>query len=126
MPGSPREMITTVERTFPVRIRIAIPPGGLGRRHAQFEELFTALPRAYLPDLGTKVSMFSRARALLTFVACALATPVAAQAPAPTTAFDGIYVGTATITRDQGVCIAIPRVDMTIAGGQVIIHEFLL
>jgi len=35
MPGNPREMITTAERTFPVRIRIAIPPGGLGRRHAQ-------------------------------------------------------------------------------------------
>jgi hypothetical protein len=35
MPGNPREMITTAERTFPVRVRIAIPPGGLGRRHAQ-------------------------------------------------------------------------------------------
>jgi hypothetical protein len=35
MPGNPRDMITTAERTFPVRIRIAIPPGGLGRRHAQ-------------------------------------------------------------------------------------------
>ena len=28
-------MITTAERTFPVRVRIAIPPGRLGRRHAQ-------------------------------------------------------------------------------------------
>src|SRR5215469_15881218 len=35
MPGNPREMITTAERSFPVRIRIAVPPGGLGRRHAQ-------------------------------------------------------------------------------------------
>ena len=35
MPGNPRDMITTAERRFPVRIRIAIPPGGLGRRHAQ-------------------------------------------------------------------------------------------
>src|ERR1700732_1751832 len=35
MPGNPRDMITTAERTFPVRIRFAIPPGGLGRRHAQ-------------------------------------------------------------------------------------------
>jgi hypothetical protein len=35
MPGNPREMITMVERAFPVRIRIAIPSGGLGRRHAQ-------------------------------------------------------------------------------------------
>jgi len=35
MPGNPREMITTAERTFPVRIRIAVPSEGLGRRHAQ-------------------------------------------------------------------------------------------
>jgi hypothetical protein len=35
MPGNPRGMITTAERTFPLRIRIAILPGGLGRRHAQ-------------------------------------------------------------------------------------------
>ena len=35
MPGNPREMITVAERTFPVRIRLAIPPGGLGSRHTQ-------------------------------------------------------------------------------------------
>jgi hypothetical protein len=35
MPGNPREMITVAERSFPVRIRIAVPPDGLGRRHAQ-------------------------------------------------------------------------------------------
>jgi hypothetical protein len=35
MPDNAREIITTAERTFPVRIRIAIPPEGLGRRHAQ-------------------------------------------------------------------------------------------
>jgi hypothetical protein len=35
MPGNPREMITSAERTFPVRIRIAVPSEGLGRRHAQ-------------------------------------------------------------------------------------------
>jgi hypothetical protein len=35
MPGNPREMITMAERRFPVRIRIAVPSGGLGRRHAQ-------------------------------------------------------------------------------------------
>lgn len=35
MPGNPREIITIAERCFPVRIRIAIPPEGLGRRHAQ-------------------------------------------------------------------------------------------
>jgi hypothetical protein len=30
MPGNPREMITSAERRFPVRIRIALPPNGLG------------------------------------------------------------------------------------------------
>ena len=37
--------------------------------------------------------MFGRAMILLAIPASALATPVAAQAPAPTTAFDGKYVG---------------------------------
>jgi len=35
MPGKPREMITTAERRFPIRIRIAVPPKGLGQRHTQ-------------------------------------------------------------------------------------------
>jgi len=35
MPGHPGEMITTAEQTFPVRIRLAVPPGGLGQRHTQ-------------------------------------------------------------------------------------------
>ena len=35
MPGNPREMITSAERRFPVRIRITVPPNGLGRRHSQ-------------------------------------------------------------------------------------------
>jgi hypothetical protein len=35
MPGNPREMITMTERQFPVRIRLAVPTDGLGRRHAQ-------------------------------------------------------------------------------------------
>ena len=35
MPGNPCEMIITAERTFPVRIRIAVPPEGLGQRHPQ-------------------------------------------------------------------------------------------
>jgi hypothetical protein len=29
MPGNPREMITMAERRFPIRIRIAVPPGGM-------------------------------------------------------------------------------------------------
>lgn len=35
MPGNPREMIMAAERRFPVRIRIGVPPGGLGRRLSQ-------------------------------------------------------------------------------------------
>ena len=35
MPGNPREMITAAERRFPVRIRIGVPPAGLGQRHTQ-------------------------------------------------------------------------------------------
>src|SRR5215469_16180107 len=35
MPGNPHEMITMAERRFPVRIRIAIPPGGLDKRHGR-------------------------------------------------------------------------------------------
>jgi hypothetical protein len=37
--------------------------------------------------------MFGRARTLLTIALCVLGTPVAAQALAPTTPFDGRYVG---------------------------------
>jgi hypothetical protein len=33
MPGNSREMITMAERRFPVRIRIGVPPGGLGQHH---------------------------------------------------------------------------------------------
>jgi hypothetical protein len=35
MPGNPREMITLAERRFPVRIRLGVPPGGLGQRYGQ-------------------------------------------------------------------------------------------
>ena len=35
MPGNPREMITVAERRFPVRVRIALPPAGLGQHHPQ-------------------------------------------------------------------------------------------
>ena len=33
MPGNPREMITMAERRFPVRVRLAVPPGGFGQRY---------------------------------------------------------------------------------------------
>jgi hypothetical protein len=32
MPGNSREMITTAERRFPVRIKVAVPPCGFGQR----------------------------------------------------------------------------------------------
>jgi hypothetical protein len=35
VPGNPRELITIAEKRFPVRVRIAIPPSGLGQRHGQ-------------------------------------------------------------------------------------------
>ena len=35
MPGNPRDMITVAERRFPVRIRVAVPPGGVGQRYSQ-------------------------------------------------------------------------------------------
>jgi hypothetical protein len=35
MPGNSREMINVAEGSFPVRIRIAVPPNGLGQRHTQ-------------------------------------------------------------------------------------------
>jgi hypothetical protein len=42
--------------------------------------------------------MFGRRGTLLTMIACAVAMPVAAQAPAPTTtAFDGTYTGQRTL-----------------------------
>jgi hypothetical protein len=35
MPGNSREMVTSAERRFPVRIRVAVPPAGLGQRYTQ-------------------------------------------------------------------------------------------
>lgn len=55
------------------------------------------------------------------------ALPAAAQAPAAaTTAFDVRYVGTTSITGGRiglEMCFPIPYADMTITGGQVVIHE---
>jgi hypothetical protein len=38
VPGSPREMIMMAARRFPVRIRIGVPPGGLGQRYTQITD----------------------------------------------------------------------------------------
>lgn len=73
--------------------------------------------------------MFSRTKILLMVAGCSLGLPAAAQAPAPaTTAFDGKYVGTATSTgggRAPDICGTVKSVDMTITGGQVVIHEVM-
>src|ERR1700739_1169320 len=35
MPGNPRDLIISAERRFPIRIRVAVPPGGFGQRHTE-------------------------------------------------------------------------------------------
>jgi hypothetical protein len=35
LPGNPRDIITSAERRFPVRIKIGVPSQGLGQRHTQ-------------------------------------------------------------------------------------------
>jgi hypothetical protein len=35
MSGNARDMITAAERRFPVRIRLGVPPGGLGQRYSR-------------------------------------------------------------------------------------------
>jgi hypothetical protein len=42
MPGNPREMIVAAERLFPVRVRIGVPPGGLGQRYSQITDWLDA------------------------------------------------------------------------------------
>ena len=42
MPGNPRKMITAAERGFPVRVRIAVPPGGFGQQYAQMTDWLAA------------------------------------------------------------------------------------
>jgi hypothetical protein len=42
MPGNPREMITLAERRFPVRIKLAVPPGGLGQRYTHMTDWLDA------------------------------------------------------------------------------------
>ena len=77
------------------------------------------------PLCGTSGLRTHGLRLLLTIAACVSASPVATQAPASTTtAFDGNYVGTATVGRGRATttCWAINSMDMTITGGQVVIH----
>jgi hypothetical protein len=50
-------MITTAERRCPVRIRIAVPPGGLGRRHSEITAWLDAncgADRGALTPSGTR------------------------------------------------------------------------
>jgi hypothetical protein len=51
---------------------------------------------------------------------------LSAQGPAASPAFDGKYVGTATLTREgrgTTACSTINSVDMTITGSQVVLNE---
>jgi len=50
MPGNPREMITSAERRFPVRIRIAVPPAGLGQRYTDGWAMTPSGTRGVLND----------------------------------------------------------------------------
>lgn len=59
-------------------------------------------------------------------ILCALTAPATAQGShASATAFDGKYVGTGTVTGGGRTdnCYPILNADMTITGGQVVIHE---
>jgi len=38
MSGNPREIVMMAERRFPVRIRIGVPPSGLGQRYTEITE----------------------------------------------------------------------------------------
>jgi hypothetical protein len=84
------------------------------------------MPNAVLACRGRATTMqfggFLSALAIL----CALTAPATAQAPTPsTTAFDGHYVGTATVTGGGHAgenCFPILHADMTITRGQVVIH----
>ena len=57
MPGNARDMITSAEHRFPVRIRIGVPPQGLGQRHTQMtawlDENCSPVGRAMTPS-GTR------------------------------------------------------------------------
>ena len=56
MPCNPREMMMLAERRFPVRIRIGVPPTGLGQRHTQITAWFDencGVDRWLMTPLGT-------------------------------------------------------------------------
>jgi hypothetical protein len=57
MPGNPREMITVAERRFPVRIRIGVPPEGLGHRYTGTRGALNDAVSIYFPD-ATLASAF--------------------------------------------------------------------
>jgi hypothetical protein len=67
---------------------------------------------------------FQGALVMLSALAVQAATS-SAQGPAPPTAFDGKYVGTATVTGGKYplTCVTVSSIDMTITGGQVVVHE---
>jgi hypothetical protein len=71
---------------------------------------------------------FRDVRSALVIIGMLAVSPatLSAQGPAASPAFDGKYVGTATLTREghgTGACSTINSVDMTITSGQVVFNE---
>jgi hypothetical protein len=80
----------------------------------------TATSRCWL-----RVSNFTKALYALT-ATIAPAALSSAQGPTGPNAFDGNYIGRASISGGifgAGACIGMDSIDMTITGGQVVVHE---
>ena len=67
MPGDPRKIQREAERTFPVRVRIAVPPEGFGRQlpvmHAWLDEVcgaagWTSAPAGLMGVLNDAVAFY--------------------------------------------------------------------
>jgi hypothetical protein len=77
---------------------------------------------------GGTAMRFRDVRSALVIIGILAVSPatLSAQGPAASPAFDGKYIGTATLTRGGGgttACSTINSVDMTITGGQVVLNE---
>jgi hypothetical protein len=94
--------------------------GGVSRRAAGCPD--PALAADKLLGGRTAVRFLGFLGALIVGTVAAPAAISSVQGPPEPTAFDGKYVGTAALTRAAGACRTITSVDMTITGGQVVIH----
>ena len=110
MPGSPRDMIVAPEGRFPVRIRLGIPPGGLGQRHPQMmswldencdSDGWAMTPSGLRGVLNDAISIY--------FADATLASP--GGAPGPTSKTAGARSRCARMSRRPGLgsnCIGRP------------------